>query len=118
MRSSRRDFIRRTLFGAAIAHLLPHVTSASAKDDSGLVDRRRLGRTAADVSILGLGLGGAFMEGYEDNLDVGHALGEAPHAKGNTNWDTPPRTAPSEEMIARGNTRKRERRAGGWGRGV
>ncbi len=54
--SSRRDFIRRTLFGAGIGGLLSSVRAASdlAKTDSRLVDRRRLGRTGADVSILGL----------------------------------------------------------------
>jgi uncharacterized protein len=109
MRSSRRDFIRRTLFGAAIAHLLPCVAPASAKDDSGLVDRRRLGRTAADVSILGLGLGGAFMEGYEDNLDAGHALLESALAKGISYWDTARSYGPSEEMIAPVLTRNRDR---------
>lgn len=82
MGSSRRDFIRRTLFGAAIGHLLPCAASAFAKDDSGLVDRRRLGRMTADVSILGLGLGGAFMDGYERSRDAGHALLESALAKG------------------------------------
>ena len=69
MRSSRRDFIRRTLFGAAIGHLLPCAASAFAKNESTPFDQRRLGATGADVSILGLGLGGAFMDGYEHNTD-------------------------------------------------
>jgi len=54
--SSRRDFIGRALFGAAIAGLLSRAASATAKTESDPVDRRQLGRTGADVSILGLGL--------------------------------------------------------------
>lgn len=109
MGSSRRDFIRRTLFGAAIGHLLPCAASAFAKDDSGLVDRRRLGRMTADVSILGLGLGGAFMDGYERSRDAGHALLESALAKGISYWDTGRSYGPSEEMIAPVLTRNRDK---------
>jgi hypothetical protein len=48
-----------------------------AKNDSIPVDRRRLGATGAEVSILGLGLGGAFMDCYEQNLEAVHALLES-----------------------------------------
>jgi hypothetical protein len=73
--SSRRDFIRRTCFGAAIGGLLANAPGASisAQADSRSVDRRRLGRLDAEVSILGLGLGGAFMDWYDRNLDASHA---------------------------------------------
>ena len=71
---SRRDFISRAFFGTAIAGMLSRARSACAKTESDQVDRRRLGRTGADVSILGLGLGGAFMDAYERNLEAGHAL--------------------------------------------
>ena len=60
--SSRRDFIRRTLLGGAIAGLISRAASPSAKAESRPVDRRKLGRTGAEVSILALGLGAAFME--------------------------------------------------------
>jgi aryl-alcohol dehydrogenase-like predicted oxidoreductase len=43
---------------------------------------------AADVSILGLGLGGAFVDGYERNLDAGDALLESALALGINYWDT------------------------------
>lgn len=71
--TSRREFIRRTFFGAGIGGLLSSVRAASnlAKTDSRLVDRRPLGRTGADVSILGLGLGAAFME---QSLGTAHGL--------------------------------------------
>ena len=98
--SSRRDFIRRALFGAAIAGLLSRAASTCAKTEADPVDRRRLGRTGADVSILGLGLGGAFMDAYEHNLENGHALLESSLAKGINYWDTGRSYGPSEEMIA------------------
>ncbi len=99
-RSSRRDFIRRALVGGVIAGLFSRVASTSAKAASDPVDRRRLGRIGADVSILGLGLGGAFMDAYERNLDSGHALLEAALAKGINYWDTARSYGPSEAMIA------------------
>jgi aryl-alcohol dehydrogenase-like predicted oxidoreductase len=97
---SRRNFIRRSLFGAAIGGLLSRATSTSAQAESHSVDRRRLGRIGSDVSILGLGLGGAFMDGYEHNLDAGRALLESALAKGINYWDTARSYGPSEGMIA------------------
>ena len=98
--SSRRDFIWRSLFGAAITGLAARLSSASAKAESRLVDRRRLGRIGEDVSILGLGLGGEFMRGYDHNLDAGQALLESALAQGINYWDTARSYGPSESMIA------------------
>ena len=95
--SSRRNFIRRTLFGGAIAGLISRVASPAAKAESRPVDRRKLGRTGADVSILGLGLGAAFME---QNLGTAHALLESALTKGINYWDTARSYGPSEAMIA------------------
>ena len=88
--SSRRNFIRRSLFGAAIGGLLSRAGAASNSDEteSRLVDRRRLGRIDAHVSILGLGLGGEFMRGYVGNVEAGHALLESALAQGINYWDT------------------------------
>ena len=111
--SSRRDFIRRILFAAAVKSLL---SPFSARADSNLVDaksrrvdRRRLGRINADLSILGLGLGSAFMDGYAGNREAGYALLESALAHGVNYWDTARTYGPSEEMIAPVLLRNRDR---------
>jgi uncharacterized protein len=98
--SSRRDFIRRTLLGGAISGALLRTASSVTESQSNQVDRRRLGRVGVDVSILGLGLGGAFMGAYEGRLDAGHAILESALAKGINYWDTARGYGPSEGMIA------------------
>ena len=100
MKGSRRDFIRRALFGGAIAGLVSPATFTSAGIESRSVDRRRLGRLGTDVSILGLGLGAAFMDAFEHRLEAGHALLELALARGINYWDTGRSYGPSEGMIA------------------
>ena len=99
--SSRRDFIRRG-FGAAVGGLLSTARAASnfANTESRVLDRRRLGRIDADVSILGLGLGGEFIRGYAGNVEAGHALLESALAQSINYWDTARNYGPSEGMIA------------------
>src|SRR6201987_798775 len=100
MKGSRRDFIRRALFGGMVAGLTSRAAFTSAEIESRPVDRRRFGRVGADVSILGLGLGAAFMDAFEHRLDAGHALLESALAKGINYWDTGRSYGPSESMIA------------------
>jgi len=100
MKGSRRDFLRRVLFGGAILGLFSRAVSSSAETASRSVDRRKLGRVQADVSILGLGLGAAFLDEFEQRLDAGHALLESALAKGINYWDTGRSYGPSESMIA------------------
>ena len=100
MKGSRRDFIRRALFGGAIAGLISRAAFTSAEIESRSIDRRRFGRVGADVSILGLGLGAAFMDAFERRLDAGHALLESALARGINYWDTGRSYGPSEGMIA------------------
>ena len=100
MKGSRRDFIRRVLFGGTIAGLFSRAPSSSAEIESRLVDRRKLGRVQAEVSILGLGLGAAFLDAFEQRLDAGHALLGSALAKGINYWDTGRSYGPSESMIA------------------
>ena len=106
--SSRRDFIRRALVGGAISGALSRAVSF-AQSESGAVDRRRLGRVGVDVSILGLGLGSAFMEAYDGRLEAGHAMLESALAKGINYWDTARSYGPSEGMIAPVLARNRNR---------
>ena len=80
-----------------MAVLVSRAASPSAKAESRLADRRKLGRTGANVSILGLGLGAAFME---QSLGTAHALLESALAKGINYWDTARSYGPSEGMIA------------------
>jgi aryl-alcohol dehydrogenase-like predicted oxidoreductase len=107
--SSRRDFIRRALFGGAIGGLLARTASVSAQTEPHLVDRRKLGRIGSDISILGLGLGGEFIRGYDRSLETGHSLLESALAKGINYWDTARSYGPSEAMIAPVLTRNREK---------
>jgi len=100
MKGSRRDFIRRVLFGGTIAGLFSRAPSSSAETESRLVDRRKLGRVQTDVSILGLGLGAAFLDAFEQRLDAGHALLRSALARGINYWDTGRSYGPSESMIA------------------
>jgi predicted aldo/keto reductase-like oxidoreductase len=100
MKASRRDFIRRALFGGAIVGLFSRAALGSPATESRLVDRRKLGRVQAEVSILGLGLGAAFLDAFEQRLDAGHALLESALAKGINYWDTARSYGPSESMIA------------------
>ena len=52
------------------------------------------------MSILGLGLGAAFMDAFEHRLDAGHTLLESALARGINYWDTGRSYGPSEGMIA------------------
>ena len=113
--NSRRDFIRRALFGGALTGLCSAFQARAASVPAKLegqqspVDRRRLGRIGTDVSIVGLGLGGAFMRGYERNLDAGHALLESALSHGINYWDTARSYGPSEAMLAPVLARNRSR---------
>ena len=100
MKGSRRDFIRRALFGGVIAGLISRAAFTSAEIESRPVDRRRFGRVDTDVPILGLGLGAAFMDAFEHRLDAGHTLLESALARGINYWDTGRSYGPSEGMIA------------------
>jgi len=109
VQSSRRDFIRRALFGAAWTGLFSARNTPIASATGSAVDRRRLGRVEPEVSILGLGLGGAFMDGFEGNLEAGHALLESALSRGINYWDTARSYGPSEGMIAPVLARNRNR---------
>jgi uncharacterized protein len=106
---TRREFIRRAIVGGAITGVFSRAGSVFGQTDLHTVDRRRLGRCGVDVSILGLGLGGAFMDAYENQLDARHAMLESALTKGINYWDTARSYGPSESMIAPVLTRNRSR---------
>src|SRR6202045_267107 len=99
MKGSRRDFIRRALFGGMIAGLISRAAFTSAEIESRSVDRRRFGRFGADVSNLGVGLGPALMDAFEHRLDAGHTWLELALARAINYWDTGRSSGPSEGMI-------------------
>jgi aryl-alcohol dehydrogenase-like predicted oxidoreductase len=96
MQSSRRDLIRRALFGGAAEGVFSRAVARSTEP----VNRRKLGRVGVDVSILGLGLGSAFMDAFSHRLDAGHAILELALTKGINYWDTARSYGPSESMVA------------------
>jgi uncharacterized protein len=106
--SSRRDFIQRVLFGATLTGAISRVWGASAAD-APIVDRRRLGRIGAEVSLLGLGLGGELIRGYSGNREAAHELLEWALSRGINYWDSARSYGPSEAMIAPVLTRNRAR---------
>ncbi|MEM1446024.1 MAG: aldo/keto reductase [Planctomycetota bacterium] len=106
---SRRTFLKSALAGTAGAGLAttassraeaPTPPAAAAPEAPPRVDRRRLGRTEAQVSLLGLGLGSAFTRPYDQNRDAAHALLEDALARGINFWDTSRGYGNSEAMIA------------------
>jgi aryl-alcohol dehydrogenase-like predicted oxidoreductase len=100
MKGSRRDFVHGALFGGLIASLISRAAFTFAEIESRPVDRRRFGRVGAEVSVLGLGLGAAFMDAFEHRLEAGHTLLESALARGINYWDTGRSYGPSEGMIA------------------
>lgn len=97
--NNRRNFIKTVLAGSALS-----ATGAASANTSTpkkqQVDRRVLGRTGAEVSILGLGLGSSFYKPYQDDLEAGHALLYRALEHGINYWDTCRGYGESEVMIA------------------
>lgn len=107
--NSRRRFIKSAIVGttglgvASSAKAVDTDSSATPK-----VDRRKLGRTAADVSILGLGLGSSYFRTYQNRREEGEALLLRALDLGINYWDTSRGYGPSEEMIAPVLSKRRE----------
>lgn len=84
----RRDFLR-ALAGAAVAGVGFGLARRASAAEEGKVQRRVLGRTGAEVSILGLGLGSAFIGPHKADPDAAYAiLQRAIEAHGINYWDT------------------------------
>ncbi len=105
--SNRRTFIK-TAIAAGTAGLA-YQAPASANTPSGKsVDRRTLGRTGANVSILGLGLGSAFTQPHTDDRETGHKLLHRALDHGINYWDTSRGYGKSEEIISPVLTKRRD----------
>lgn len=97
--SSRRSFLKTALVGsAAVPGAALAKSGASAVKTK--IDRRVLGRTGAEVSILGLGLGSAFTGPYENDREKGEKLLHIALDHGVNYWDTSRGYGASEEMLA------------------
>lgn len=97
--STRRSFLKTALVGGAAAPTAA-LAKTSPKAEKTKVDRRVLGRTGAEVSILGLGLGSAFVKPYGKNREKGEELLNIALDHGVNYWDTSRGYGASEEMIA------------------
>lgn len=96
MKGSRRGFVA-TSVGGGLAGLA--ATTAEAKPQDTRVDRRVLGRTGAEVSIYGLGLGSAFWKPLAGNPEGARKVLERALDFGINYWDTANSYEGSEELI-------------------
>ncbi|MEM1108987.1 MAG: aldo/keto reductase [Planctomycetota bacterium] len=104
--NSRRQFLKTVVAGTAGLGAAATSSSTSAQANknhanpgAAQVDRRRLGRTEAQVSILGLGLGSAFIGPYDQDREAGRALLQRALDLGINYWDTARGYKTSEEII-------------------
>lgn len=96
MKGSRRGFVATTV-GGGLAGLA--TGTAEAKPQQKQVDRRVLGKTGAEVSIYGLGLGSAFFKPMAGNPDGARKILERALDFGINYWDTAYSYTGSEELI-------------------
>lgn len=104
MPTDRRNFLRGIATGAlaiGAGQAMGQGTTPAAPAGMFLpkADRRVLGRTGADVSILGLGLGSAFTTPYAKDREAGQKLLLRALGYGVNYWDTARVYGPSEEII-------------------
>lgn len=95
MNGSRRGFVA-TSVGGGLA-LAAGTAEAGSKEKQ--VDRRKLGKTGADVSIYGLGLGSAFFKPFAGKPGEAHKMLERALDFGINYWDTARAYQNSEELI-------------------
>jgi aryl-alcohol dehydrogenase-like predicted oxidoreductase len=96
MKGSRRGFVA-TSVGGGLAGLAVSTTQAQAVEKQ--VDRRVLGRTGAEVSIYGLGLGSAFFKPMAGDSDAASHMLKRALDFGINYWDTARSYGDSEELI-------------------
>ena len=87
--SNRRNFLKKlALSGAAVSAAGSVVANEDTPAPRLVVPRRKLGRTGADVSILGLGLGSAFWKTFDGNPEAVEEILLRAHSYGINYWDT------------------------------
>jgi len=96
---SRREFLKTSIAGAAALGAI-RANAAPAASQQGHVDRRILGRTGAEVSILGLGLGSAFTGPHKGDPEGTARILERALDLGINYFDTARAYGDSEIMIA------------------
>lgn len=96
MKGSRRGFVA-TSIGGGLAGLAAIPAEASPKEKQ--VDRRPFGKTGAEVSIYGLGLGSVFFKPNGDNPEEAQRIVTRALDFGINYWDTGRSYANSEELI-------------------
>jgi len=102
MAPDRRDFIRGLATGTlalGTGKAVAQAPAATKPAPSAEVDRRLLGQTGKEVSILGLGLGSAFTKPYGKDRETGQKLLLRALAHGVNYWDTARAYDPSEQII-------------------
>ncbi|MEM6883440.1 MAG: aldo/keto reductase, partial [Verrucomicrobiota bacterium] len=101
--NSRRTFLKSAVAGAAGLGVAGAGSQASAAENTAAVqpvDRRTLGRTEAEVSILGLGLGSAFTKPRAQDPEAAIMILEKALEFGINYWDTSRGYKESESLIA------------------
>lgn len=96
--TSRRNFLKSAFVAAAGATGVNRLMAAG-REAPAQVDRRRLGRIKADVSILGLGLGSAYTRPWADRAEESHVLLNLALDHGVNYWDTARGYGASERMV-------------------
>lgn len=86
--NSRRRFLKTALVGGTAASTTSIAKAGNDTERPKKVDRRILGRTGAEVSILGLGLGSAFFKPYGKDRESGEKLLHHALNHGINYWDT------------------------------
>lgn len=95
MKGSRRGFVATSVGGG----LAVAAAKVEAKTGEKQVDRRKLGRIGAEVSIYGLGLGSVFFKPFSKKPEEAHRMLERALDFGINYWDTARSYQNSEELI-------------------
>ena len=98
--TSRRDFLKKIVVtGAAVASAGGVTALAGEPKEKVTVPRRTLGKTGAEVSILGLGLGSGYTRPFGENQEGAEKILHRALGYGINYWDTSHTYANSEVLI-------------------